>query len=887
MARTGTPGRPELPTGTITFLRTDIEGSMRLVRELGAGYDRLQAAHHALLRETFAAHDGVEVGTEGDAFFVVFQDAAQAVRAAVAVQRAIAGHAWPDGVAPRVRIGLHSGTAHRSGDDYGGFEVNRAARIAAAGSGGQIVLSDPVRALVTSDLPAGTAIRDLGRFHLKGVAEPERLFQLDVDGLPTVFPALRGTVDGTGNLPLRLTSFVGRTQELERLERLLDASRLVTLTGPGGAGKTSLAIELARRRAPGFADGAWLVDLAPIRECALVKATIARTLGLYDGVTGPAADRLDAYLADRSMLVVLDNFEHLLDAADVVASTLRAGPDVRLVVASRAPLRIQGEQEVPVGPLASDTATDGESDVVALFLDRARAVRPDYEPPGAELAVIGEICTLLDGLPLGIELAAARVAHLPVTAIRDRLAARLPLPGSGPRDLPARQRTLEDAIRWSLDLVDEPTRRLFARTGTFRGSFDLAQAEAVCGPADELGIDVLDGLTRLVDHSLLRPVAAAGDTGIRFRALETIRAVAIDLLRASGEDADRRGRHAQAYADLAARAAPHMPGPGQGRWLDRLAADDANLRAAILWTVEHGDAPAALRFVANLWRYWLLSGRLHDGRKLIDSAFGMPGADAPTPERVRALDALGGMAYWNADSDRADALYREQIRLAEELGLPWELANATFNAAHSHFARGDAEAAAAAMARAQELARAAGDERLVLRIEWTLAAATQHRGRVEDAIRRFEELADQFAATGDVWYQGMAVGSVAWGSIAIGDLRRAVRANIDAFRIAHDMRDVADSTISLQVAAVLALGFDRSREAAVMLGAFEGLCQLHGVRPPAGLAILRDSVGDPWERALAALGRAEYDAAFAEGARMSIDEAIAYQLEVCQAMLDA
>lgn len=890
MARTATRDRPELPVGTITFLRTDIEGSMRLVRELGPAYDRLQAAHHALLRGVFSAHDGIEVGTEGDAFFVVFQDAGRAVRAAVEVQRSIAAHAWPDGVVPRIRIGLHAGTAYRAGDDYGGFDVNRAARVAAVGSGGQIVLSDPVRALVANELPDGVTIRDLGRYRLKGIPEPERLFQLDVDGLPTDFPPLRGTVDGAGNLPARITSFVGRSRELDRLASLLETSRLVTLTGPGGSGKTSLAVELARHAESGFPDGAWFVDLAPIRDPSLVKATIARTLGLYDGVTGPAADRLEPHLAERATLLLLDNFEQLLDAAGEVSTLLRASPATKVLVASRAPLRISAEQEVPVGPLpvarddgaAASAAHDAGA--IDLFLDRARSVRPDLSLTPDDERAVAEICRLLDGLPLGIELAAARVAMLPITAIRDRLAARLPLPGTGPRDLPARQRTLEDAIGWSVELLDEPARRLFDRTGVFDGSFDLAQAEIVCA-TPESGVDVLDGLARLTEQSLLGTATGDGDTGVRFRTLETIRTAALRRLHASGDEAALRTNHARAYADLAARAAPDLPGPGQARWLDRLAADNANLRAAVLWSVDHVDTGQALLLVAHLWRYWLLSGRLHEGRELIDKVFAMPGADEPTPERVRALDAAAGMAYWHADSERADGLYREQLRLAEELGLAWEVANATFNVAHSHFAMGDPRAASAALERARERAQAVGDERMVLRIEWSLTAAAQYQGQVEEALERFADLVKRFEASGDIWYQGMSIGSVAWGSIALGDMRRAVTATVESIRIAYELRDVADTTISLQIGAVIALAYDRPREAAAMLGAFEALCELYGVRPPAGLSFLVHIVGSPWEKALAALGQGEYDEAFAEGARMTMDEAVDYLVELGRTVL--
>ncbi len=408
-------GQRVLPTGTVTFLRTDIEGSMRLVRELGAAWDGVSASHMGLIRRAVDEHGGICVRTEGDAVFAVFPEARKAVSAAIAAQRALTAHAWPDGTEVRVRMGLHSGEAYLTGDDYGGFEVNRAARIASAGHGGQIVLSDPTRALIADALPEGVGIRDLGRHALRDVPRPEHLFQLDVAGLRSQFPALRTATATIGDLPSRLTSFIGREEELRELTDLLAERRLVTLTGPGGIGKTSLAVETARGVADRFPDGAWFVPLAEVEDPATVGSVIARTIGLFDGPGRPAAEGLGPYLAERSVLLVLDNFERLLDASGVVAHLLEASTTSRILVTSRAPLRIVGEQEYPVQSMGEECPR--------LFAERARSIRPGWEA-GADGAVVDEVCALLDRLPLGVELAAARVAHLPLTAIRDRLRAQ-------------------------------------------------------------------------------------------------------------------------------------------------------------------------------------------------------------------------------------------------------------------------------------------------------------------------------------------------------------------------------------------------------------------------------------------------------------------------------
>ena len=453
-----------LPTGTVTFLRTDVEGSMALTRALGAEWDRVNAAHLELIGAAVRDRGGSAVRTEGDALFAVFPEAGAAAAAAVEAQRALAAHAWPDEARIRVRMGLHSGEAHLAGDDYGGFEVNRAARVAAVGHGGQIVVSGPTYELVADALPAGVEARDLGRYVLKDVPRPERLYQLDVAGLETTFPPLRAGRTTIGNLRPRLTTFVGRDREVAELAALLEGSRLVTITGPGGIGKSSLAVEAARAAEDGFADGAWFVPLATVEDADAVAPLVARTVGLFDGAARSAVEALPVFAADRSILFVLDNFEHVLDATGVVADLIGRSPGSRVLVTSRAPLHLGGEQEYPLGPLE----VGGEETAERLFMDRARAVRPGWQP-GSDAPVVAEICALVDGLPLGVELAAARVSLLPPATIRDRLAAHLPLPGTGARDAPARQRTLEHAVAWSHDLLPAALQARFPPPRRVRG----------------------------------------------------------------------------------------------------------------------------------------------------------------------------------------------------------------------------------------------------------------------------------------------------------------------------------------------------------------------------------------------------------------------------------
>ncbi|MDE3228384.1 MAG: adenylate/guanylate cyclase domain-containing protein, partial [Chloroflexota bacterium] len=515
----------QLPSGTVTFLFTDIEGSTQLLQRLGPAYARALGEHQALLRAAFAAHDGAEVDTQGDAFFVAFPSALQAAEAAAEATRDLATHAWPDGATLRVRMGLHSGAPQLVGDHYVGLDVHRAARIAAAGHGGQILLSDATRTLVEHNLPAGATLRAVGAHRLKDLQEPEPLFQLVLAGLLADFPPLKTLDTHQHNLPLQPTPLLGREQQMATLTTLLRRVdvRLVTLTGPGGIGKTRLSVQVAAELIEDFADGVWFVRLSRLSDPALVIPTIAQTLGLKEQGATSLAETLRAHLAEKRLLLVLDNFEQVIGAANAVAGLLAASPGLKALVTSRTPLHLRGEREVALKALPLPPATrqlDPEQvslyAAVALFIERAQAARVDFAVTAANAPAIAEICAQLDGLPLAIELAAARVKLLPPEALLTRLSHALKLLTGGARDLEERQQTMRAAIAWSDDLLSPAERALFRRLSIFVGGATLEAVEAVCAApedAEPLDLDVFDGLGVLVDHSLVQQREDGRDGG--------------------------------------------------------------------------------------------------------------------------------------------------------------------------------------------------------------------------------------------------------------------------------------------------------------------------------------------------------------------------------------
>jgi predicted ATPase/class 3 adenylate cyclase len=682
-----------LPAGTVTFLFTDVEGSTRLLQELGDDYADMLAEHRRALRGAFARHGGVEVDTQGDAFFVAFARATDAVAAASAAREALA-----DGPI-RVRMGLHTGEPARTDEGYVGIDVHRAARIAAAGHGGQILLSQATR-----DLVHAGRLRDLGAHRLTDLAAPERLYQLGDEA----FPPLK-SLDQT-NLPVQPTPFVGREAELADMLELLETHRIVTLTGPGGSGKTRLALQAAAESVDRYGDGVWFVSLAVVRDPQLIESTIARVVG------GP--DDLHEFLADRRTLLVLDNLEQLLpDAAQIVARL-----DARILATSRIRLNVAAEQEFPVPTLPLN-------DAAALFTQRARQLDPHFQPDAA----VPQIAERLDCLPLALELAAARVKVLRPAQILDRLGHSLDLLTSGAHDAPERQRTLRGTVEWSYRLLTTDEQQLFALLAVFAGSFELEAAEAVCSAE----VDVLQSL---VDKSLLRHGADG-----RFFMLATIKELAVEKLGGVPDAASVRRRHDDYLLGVAEELDAHERLSGMrdltSESLDRFERELPNFRAALVGLLEDGRRESVLRLGAALWRFWLNRAQYRDAAEWLERT-AIDDTTLPLDVRAAALAAGGAIAFFvHDDVDRAETLWQEGLELRREQDDPGELAAAFSRLASLAWRRGDFDGAIAYHTQALPLFEQAGAEGSRLMELHYLGDTYRDRGDYDEAERVLEETA--------------------------------------------------------------------------------------------------------------------------------------------------
>jgi predicted ATPase/class 3 adenylate cyclase len=665
----------EPPSGTVTLLFSDIEGSTRLLRRTGDTYAELLAEHRRLLRNAFEGHGGHVLESEGDAFYVAFSSANDAARAAAAAQQALAEHEWPGEHQIRVRMGMHTGEPRAIDGRYVGLDVHRAARVMAAGHGGQVLLSESTRALLDERI----GVRDLGAHRLKDLSGPQRLFQLEIEGLPAEFPPLKTLENRVTNLPLPPNAFIGRTRELADTFALLDREdvRLLTLIGTGGTGKTRLALEVAAGVVDQFKHGVFFVSLAPVRDWELVAPTIARTLGLREQRSETVLETLTEYVRDRELLLLLDNFEQVLAAAPVIAGLLSSAPGLRVLVTSRTPLRLQDERvylvpqfDVPDLRRPAVAAEVAECESVKLFVERAQAAAADFEVSDENIEAVAEICVRLDGLPLAIELAAPRVRTLTPPALLRRLDQRLALLTGGAVDVDDRQRTLRATIEWSYDLLLEKEKTLFARLGVFVGGCRLEAAEAVCDPDGELGPDLLDGLDSLVQKSLLRQ-RADSDGEPRFWMLETIREFAVELLEASGELSDACRRHAEWVAaaaeqlDVEARTGDHPA------YLTRVDEGYANAREAIAWARRTGDGELLLKLATALWGFWSARGFGAEGRRALEDALELSGR-----RPARALLGLCALRFLAGGSEDLRAAAGEALDACKELGDDYSLAQA-------------------------------------------------------------------------------------------------------------------------------------------------------------------------------------------------------------------
>ena len=768
-----------------------------MLERLGERFVDVLAEHDRVLREAIAGCGGREVRTAGDSFFVVFSRAGDALECARRMQLMLGAHAWPDRQAPRIRIGIHTGHPRPVNGDFAGLDVHRAARVMAVAHGGQVLLTEEVRAGLDSSLD----VLDLGYHRLKDLPAPERLFQLLGDGLEREFPALRSL--NRSNLPIPAGALVGREVEVEGALASLSRAevRLLTLTGPGGAGKTRLAIETAAQAVSRYRDGVWFVSLALIADPALVVSQIAAVLEVEPVAGEPLERSLCATVFERELLLVLDNFEHLVDAAGVVADLLGSAPSVTVLCTSREPLRIRGEHRMDVPPLAL-------ADACELFLQRAVAVRPDLTVTEEERAAVERICARLDGLPLALELAAARVAAVGPRMLEARLTQGLALP-PGARDLPARQRTLRATIDWSYRLLPGPERAQLTSLVPFIGGVRLETAESIWGP------DAIERLSSLAEKSLVRR-REDSDSEPRFWMLETIREFAAERSAADDTANAAADRHAEYFFALAEAAALELIGPAHLRWLDRLEADYPNLRAALAHLQENSP-PRAVRMAGCLGWFWDTRGYLPEVLRQLSDV--LEGSGADSPGRGGSLFWAGRFASMLGDAAAGKRLLLEALPLLGE-GEERLVVVILSHLAMAEYALGDRATGAAYHRQSIAAARASGDA-------WALGVALQNAAATEPyyaadrateadinrVIGMLEEALSLLRPVGEPRIIAMATRNLATFLIDAGDLTYAERLIEDALVLSRELRFPMNIVASLINRAVISLKRGEQRSA--------------------------------------------------------------------------
>jgi predicted ATPase/class 3 adenylate cyclase len=910
----------DLPSGTVTILFTDIEGSTRLLQQLGEEYAALIADHHQLLREASETNNGQVQGIEGDSFFVVFPSAVEAVHAVVQAQRTLASHRWPNGVDLRVRMGLHTGEPQISELGYVGIDVHRAARIAAAGHGGQVLVSQATYDLVASELPEGVTVRDLGEHRLKDLRQPKHLYQLVMEGLPADFPPLKSLkVSVPINLPIQLTSFVGREKEIKEIKQLLSEQRLVTLTGPGGSGKTRLSVQVATEMLEYFRDGVFFVALAPITDPGLVPSTIAQSLGITETAGKSILESLKDYLLNKALLLVLDNFEQVISAAPLIAELLTASKELKILATSREGLRVSGEHEYAVPPLELPNLTQlpppetlTQYTAVRLFIQRAQAVKQDFHITKETAQTVAEICYRLDGLPLAIELAAARIKLLPPKAMLARLENRLEFLTSSARDLPTRQRTLRGAIAWSYDLLNEEEQSFFQRLSVFVGGCTFDAVEAV---AKDHSNSALELLGSLLDKSFLREVEdRIGEP--RFVMLELLREFGLEQLAASGDGESIRLRHASFFLALAEQAETKLESAEQLDWINHMEQEHDNLRAALEWSkTANAAGDICLRLAGALGLFWESRGYFSEGRERLSAVLATKIAQATTVERAKLLARAAELAYRQSDYAATVEFAEESLAIGREVGDKPGVASVLIKLANAATESGDYETASGFLEEAlstwQELDDKHGIARALISLGWAALRPGDYplaKARLEEALTISRELEDtrsiafELSGLGEValrqgdyaratqlleeslelrrqlgnkWGVGVSLGTLGWVAIHEKDWDRAIARLGESLEVRQEIGDKGGSAWCLERLAEIAQTQGNPEKAVRLLSAASAL------RISIGSVI--DPVDQPEYKnrrsALRAeLGEERFAAIWGEGQAMTLEQAIAHGL---------
>jgi predicted ATPase/class 3 adenylate cyclase len=908
--------------GTHAFLFTDIEGSTRRWESHPDEMRSALARHDGLVRAAVARTGGRVFKAIGDAFCAAFPSPREALEGALAIQRALAAEDWGAPGPLRVRAAIHMGAAEERDDDFFGPALNRVARLLSAGHGGQTLLSRAAADAVADVLPTGASLRDLGERRLKDLARPERIFQLAAADLPADFPPLRTLDARPNNLPAQATTLVGREAELAQVRALLrrDGVRLATLSGPGGTGKTRLALQAVAEMVDEFEHGVWFTALAPIRDPALVLPAVAAALGVKDAPGIAPAETLKQYLRERRLLLVLDNFEQVLDAGPAVAELLAASPGLKILVTSRGLLRVYGEHDFPVPPLTLPCAGKSfrecnQSEAVRLFAERARAVKPAFAVTDENAAALAALCAQLDGLPLAIELAAAQIRLFTPEAMLAELCVAcggggsLELLAGGARNLPERQRTLRGAIAWSYDLLDEGERAAFRRLGVFSGGWDRGGAAVVLEKNRSAA-----ALQSLLDKSLLRVCEEGGEP--RFEMLETLREFALERLDEHGEGDDARARHSAHFLSLAETCSSRLEGPDQQRWSERLAREFDNFRAALARALARRDAADALSFAANLGPLWNRRGRYSEGRAQLEAALEL-GPGAPSEARARAVFALGQMhnglgnlpesrlqlekalklfrslgdrrgsvdaltllawvLMYQGDHDLAEKLTEELLDESERLGEPRRRALALERASYVAIERGKPERSAVLLEEALILMRRADDKLGVAIILNVLGENIRPSRNFSRAVELYLESLVLSRELGDAFWRAAAGMNAAVCLMRLGRPAEALPLMTESLATAHGIGNKRNVPPALICFAALAAMGGKPEPAAVLLGAAEKL-----LREQKTVLVYADrGEQEETERSVrAALDAAVYEAALAAGRVLTLDAAVAKALEL-------
>jgi predicted ATPase len=773
-----------------------------------------------------------------------------------------------------VRIGLHSGDGTLGGENYIGIDVNRAARIAAAGHGGQVLVSDVIRSHAEHSLPEGVELRDLGVHRLKDLAHPEHLYQLVIEGLQADFPPPRTLDARPNNLPVQLTSFVGREKELAKVKDLLvNGTRLLTLTGPGGTGKTRLALQAAAEILTEFADGAYFVDLAPISDPGFVLSTIAETLDVKEGAERSLEEGVEEHLRQKELLLVLDNFEQVVKAAPAIERLIQAAPRLKALVTSREVLHLYGEREFPVPPLElpdttrlPDVGALSQYESVALFIERAMAVKPGFAVTNENAPAVAEITARLDGLPLAIELAASRVKVLTPQQILDRLGQRLPLLASRVSDAPERRRTLRGTIEWSYDLLDEDERRLFEHASVFVAGGSLEAMESVCAPSGDT--DTLEGLSSLVDKSLIRQVDTEhGDS--RFMMLETIREYAQERLRERQEHDELARRHAEFFLALAEEAEPNLTGPEGVEWVERLTRDHDNIRAALRWAIETNHADLGLRLAGAVWRFWHQRAHFQEARAWFDELLAQPSEVEPSRGRAKGLTGLGGIAYWQGDAPTGEKAYEEALAIYREVGDELEITEAMLNLAYMPALRGDVAGSRVLFQEVIERFERLGQPEKASFVRANLAYAHMMEGDLARARPLLEENLKVAEGSGDLFVTAGAHQMVGQLERLSGNLPEARKRYREALRRFRDAGDNASTLEPMEAIALTAAAEGNHERAVRLTSAARAARDAMGGGPPSVWLMGGDVVAE----ARKVIGDEAVEREIARGAALSLEEA--------------